>query len=145
MLQNLARYVFNSGNWFEPGHHMNVNGPIATDRDDSDIRAIAVLLDPELGEIGTPHGSLQFLQVVGLASAEYEAVRQWNSDAFAIDEPAEGRLELGVPLAALDDLLATLRPTAARRPVPALPGLTVEIVPTVMKDQYGEETGEVIG
>ncbi|WP_083733385.1 suppressor of fused domain protein [Actinomadura sp. CNU-125] len=246
MLQNLARYVFKTGNWFEPGHHMNVNGPIATDRDDSDIRAIAFVVDPELGEIDTPHGSLQFLQVVGLATEEYAAVRQWNTDSlmdvlaphlplfvtdldrrslladpgvaravregveregsssgmqlvstahwergpdgttiklgalqapavadalrgrlpfgrelalrtedtllafvpadeFAIEEQGDARLEVRVPSAALDGLLSTLQPTAARRPVPSLPGLTVEIVPTRMKDQYGEETGEVIG
>lgn len=246
MLQNLGRYVFKTGNWFEPGHHMNVNGPIATDRDDSDIRAIAFVLDPELGTIGTPHGSLQFLQVVGLATEEYEAVRQWNSDdfmavlaphlpkfvtdldrrslladpevaravregierdgsssgmqfvstahwelakdgatiklgalqapaiadalrgrlpfgrelilqtedtvltfapadEFAIEERDESRLVVHVPSGALDDLLATLQPRAGRTPVPFLPGLTVEIVPTVMRDQYMEETGEVIG
>ncbi|MDQ3642655.1 MAG: suppressor of fused domain protein, partial [Actinomycetota bacterium] len=32
LLQNLARYVFTSRNWFEPGHHMTANGPIAADR-----------------------------------------------------------------------------------------------------------------
>jgi hypothetical protein len=78
-LQNLARYVFNSGNWFEPGHTMKANGPIAADRPDSEIQAIIFVLDPELGEISTPHGRLQFLQVVGVTLDEYEAARQWNS------------------------------------------------------------------
>ncbi|MCP9951624.1 MULTISPECIES: suppressor of fused domain protein [Actinomadura] len=245
-LQNLGRYVFTSGNWFEPGHHMDVNGPIAADRDDSEIRAVTFAADPELGEIATPHGSVLFLQVVGLAAEEYEALRRWNADglmavlaphlpllvtdvdrrslladpgvaraveagiardgsssgllfvttagwlrdagsttlrlgalqapaiadalrgrlpfgrelilqtedtvlafrpgdAFAVEEPDEGQLEVHVPPAALDDLTAVLRPTAGSAAVPALPGLTVEIVPTAMRDRYGNETGEVVG
>jgi hypothetical protein len=81
LMQNLARYVFRSGNWFEPGHHMDANGPIAADRPDSAIRAIAFALDPELGEISTPHGTVQFLQIVGLTEDEYEAARQWSPKA----------------------------------------------------------------
>ncbi|WP_067451574.1 suppressor of fused domain protein [Actinomadura macra] len=246
LLQNLGRYVFHSGNWFEPGHHMSVNGPIAAEREGSDIRAVAFVLDPELAEISTPHGRLKFLQVVGLATEEYEAIRQWNaasfmealapylplfvtdvdrgsllarpelartvregvdrdgsnsgllyvttahwtrgaygttlrlgalqapavaeslrgrlpfgrelllqtdetlltfrpSDAFAVEEPEDGVLVVHVPPAALDDLADTLRPTAGSRPVRAFPGLTVEIVPTAMRDRYGNETGEVVG
>ncbi|GAA2621501.1 suppressor of fused domain protein [Actinomadura fulvescens] len=246
LLQNLGRYVFNSGNWFESGHHMNVNGPIAADRDDSAIRALAFVLDPELGQIATPHGSVQFLQVVGLAIDEYEAARQWRTESFlqvlaprmplyvtdiergslladpelaatvaegierdgssvgmlyvttaqwdigpgtttlrvgalqapAIAEALRGRLPYGnelvlksddatllftpgdmfsvteaepnvlhidVPLPALEDLTAALRPEAGTTPVTALPGLLVEVVPTAMRDQHGNETGEVIG
>lgn len=246
LLQNLGRYVFQSGNWFEAGHHMNVNGPIAADRDDSEIRAVAFIEDPELGEISTPHGKVVFLQVVGLATEEYEALRRWNGDglmaalaphlplfvtdvdrrslladpevaraveegiprdgssggmlfvstaqwerdgdattlrlgalqapaiadtlrgrlpfgrglilqadetalafapgdAFAVEEPEEGVLEVHVPPAALDDLTAALLPTAGRRAVASLPGLTIEIVPTAMKDRFGKETGEVVG
>ncbi|MDL4773688.1 suppressor of fused domain protein [Actinomadura xylanilytica] len=81
-LQNLARYVYNSGNWFEPGHHMNVNGPIASERDDSEIRAIGFVPDPELGGISTPHGRVEFLQIVGLAAEEYEALQRWNAVAL---------------------------------------------------------------
>lgn len=246
LLQNLGRYVFTSGNWFEAGHHMNVNGPIAADRDDSEIRAVAFVQDPELGEISTPHGQVVFLQVVGLAAEEYEAMRRWNTDGlmtalaphlplfvtdierrsltadpavaraieegvardgssggllyvttadwerdgaatllrlgalqapaiadslrgrlpfgrelilqtdetvvtfdpadtFRVEEPTEGVLELHVPPAALDDLAAALVPRASRTPVASLPGLTIEIVPTAMKDRYGEETGEIVG
>jgi hypothetical protein len=81
-LQNLARYVFRSGNWFEAGHHMDTNGPIATDRPDSAIRAVSFVRDPELGEISTPHGRVEFLQVVGLAYDEYEAGRRWRTESL---------------------------------------------------------------
>ena len=246
LLQNLARYVFNSGNWFEAGHHLNANGPIAADRHDSEITAVTFVTDPELGTIATPHGQVEFLQVVGLATEEYEVVRRWNAEgltgalaqhlpllvtdvgrrslladpdvartvedgvardgsssgmlfvstaewerdaaattlrigalqapaivdalrgrlpfgrelslvaddarvtfrpggAFAVAEPDEGVLEVDVPEGALDDLVAAMPGTAGRRPVPALAGLAVEIVPTVMRDGYGKETGEVVG
>jgi hypothetical protein len=68
-------------------------------------------------------------------------------------EPAEalsvardnGALTIGVPDGALDGLLGAIRSEAGRVPVPSLPGLAVEIVQTRMRDQYGNETGEVIG
>ncbi|MEU8802480.1 suppressor of fused domain protein [Spirillospora sp. NPDC048819] len=246
MLQNLARYVFKSGNWFEPGHHIDANGPINADRHDSEIRAVTFVTDPELGEISTPHGSVVFLQAVGLATEEYAVLRKWNvdelmkvlaphlplfvtdidrrsllahpevaravqegstrdgsssglhyvpkvgwertagsttlrlganhapqiadslrgrlpfgrelilqgddarltfrpGDVYAVEEPLQGALDVHVPLAALDDLTAVLRPVAGRTAVASLPGLTVEIVPTVIKDRYGNDTDQVIG
>ncbi|WP_157610342.1 suppressor of fused domain protein [Spirillospora albida] len=246
LLQNLARYVFTSGNWFEPGHHMNVNGPIEAEREDSDVRALAFVEDPELGTIATPHGRVQFLQVVGLTTDEYAAGGRWSTtalldtlaphlplfvtdpgrrsllddpeiartvregterdgsssgalyvstvgwdrsgdattlrlgalqatalaealggrlphgrplmlqaedamlvfapgDAYAVEEPDEGQLVVHVPESAVGDLTAAIRPTAGSTPVASLPGLTIEIVPTEMRDQYGEKTGEVVG
>lgn len=82
LLQNLARYVFTSGNRFEAGHHMNINGPIAADRPDTAVRAIAFAADPELGTIDTVHGKVRFLQVVGLTPEEYEAVQLWTSTSL---------------------------------------------------------------
>lgn len=82
LMQNLARYVFRSGNGFGPGHHIDANGPIAAGRDDSAIRALAFVLDPELGEIATPHGAVRFLQLVGLAGDELEAAQQWDTQAL---------------------------------------------------------------
>lgn len=81
MLQNLARYVFSSGNWFEPFHHLNANGPLQQDHDTL-LSAITFAVDPELGTIGTPHGRLQFLQAVGLTADEYDVVRRWNAEGF---------------------------------------------------------------
>ncbi|MEV4754693.1 suppressor of fused domain protein [Micromonospora sp. NPDC049559] len=76
-LQNLARYVFDTGNWFEAGHHMDLNGPIALERA-TEIRAIAFAEDPELGTIDTPHGKVVFLQVVGITPDEYAATQSWS-------------------------------------------------------------------
>jgi hypothetical protein len=78
-LQNLARYVFSSGNTFEAGHYVDLNGPIALERS-TDIRAIGFALDPELPPRDTPHGKMQFLQVVGLTLDELAAARRWRTD-----------------------------------------------------------------
>jgi hypothetical protein len=243
LLQNLARYVFNSGNWFEAGHHMNVNGPIAGDRPDTAIRAIAFVEDPELRTIETVHGRVRFLQVVGLTMEEYEAVQLWNTIAlletlapslplFITDvdrgsllrEPTiaprveagmaqegsstgslmvsgaswkqqdgrtvitlgalqapfiarlvqarlpfgrdfvvlskgcvirfspseqldvvheDGALHIAVPVADLTRFVEAIRPQAGN--VEVAPGLSIEIVPTALRDQYGSPTGEVVG
>jgi suppressor of fused-like protein len=79
LLQNLGRYVVRSGNAFAPGHHVDTNGPIRLGRD-TRIRAIAFTTDAELGTVDTPHGRLLFLQVVGITTGEYAAMRAWHTD-----------------------------------------------------------------
>lgn len=76
-LQNLGRYCFDSGNGFGVGHKMNLNGPIARGTRTA-IGAICFALDPELGEMDTPHGHVQFLQIVGLTVDEWETITEWN-------------------------------------------------------------------
>ena len=78
-LQNIARYVFESGNAIGAGDHMNANGPIALGVA-TDITCIAFAHDPELpSEIDTPNGRLHFLQVVGVTHDEYQAMKRWNT------------------------------------------------------------------
>lgn len=77
-LQNLARYVFKTGNAFESGHYLNANGPIAADTD-SAIRAVAFVEDPELPPIDTLNGRVDFLQVVGLTNEEEFALKRWST------------------------------------------------------------------
>jgi suppressor of fused-like protein len=93
-LQNLARYVFNSGNPFALGHHMDLNGPISLSRPDTAIRAIAFAQDPELGTIDTPNGQVRFLQVVGLTLDEYAVIERW--DARRLLEILAARLPLSI-------------------------------------------------
>ena len=77
-LQNLGRYVFNSGNAFAPGHKMGLNGPIALDHD-TRITAICFADDPELGEIESPFGAARFVQVVGITDDEYRLIQEWTT------------------------------------------------------------------
>lgn len=81
LLQNLARYVFRTGNTFAPGHHSPLNGPIALGRETA-LVAAAFVADPELPAIETPHGSLAFVQLVGLTQDELDAVRAWDTLRF---------------------------------------------------------------
>ncbi len=78
-LQNLARYVFDSGNVFEAGEHIDFNGPIAAGTDTA-ITAGCFAADPELGEIDTPNGHLRFVQVVGITADELDAIKTWNTN-----------------------------------------------------------------
>lgn len=78
-LQNLARYVFQSGNVFRDGHWMTANGPIALERA-TQICSMGFVADPELAEpLATPNGSVEFLQVVGLTVEEERAAKQWRT------------------------------------------------------------------
>jgi hypothetical protein len=76
-LQNLARYVFRTGNVFDVGHWFNLNGPIALETDTA-IRAAVFTADPQLPPRDTPNGRLAFLQVVGITLDELEAAMLWK-------------------------------------------------------------------
>lgn len=78
-LQNIAKYVFKTGNYFDDHHYMPANGPICLNSD-TKIHALAFITDPELGEMQTPHGKVKFLQVVGLTQKEYERVKENKSE-----------------------------------------------------------------
>lgn len=83
-LQNLARYVFQTGNVFNVGHRMDIKGPIALEHE-TEIRAIAFTQDPQLGAIETPHGYLKFVQIVGITLDELKIMQQWTTaDLLAI-------------------------------------------------------------
>ncbi|WP_196889435.1 suppressor of fused domain protein [Aureivirga sp. CE67] len=74
LMQNLAKYVFNSKNWFEEYHFIPANGPIRLNTE-TDITAIAFIEDPEMGSIDTPNGKVQFLQMVGITTEEYKQLK----------------------------------------------------------------------
>ena len=46
LLQNMGRYVFNSGNVFRSGDYLDANGPICLGAD-TQLTALAFTLDPE--------------------------------------------------------------------------------------------------
>lgn len=75
VMQNLALYVFDQQTWFEPYSVIPAGGPICLD-EKTEITAIAFVLDPELKERQTPNGKVQFLQMVGLTTKEYESIEK---------------------------------------------------------------------
>jgi hypothetical protein len=74
VMNNLARYVFSSGRWFEEYEFIPANGPIRLETD-TDIVGLAFVADPQLGKISTPHGELTFLQMVGLTTKELQRLQ----------------------------------------------------------------------
>lgn len=75
LMKNLAKYVFDSGNWFEAYHFVTANGSLRLGTDTA-LTAVAFAPDPQLGTLETPHGEVAFLQMVGLTEVEYEWLRQ---------------------------------------------------------------------
>ncbi|MDE6621822.1 MAG: suppressor of fused domain protein [Lachnospiraceae bacterium] len=81
LLQNLARYVFSTGNTFDSGHNLNANGPIALETD-TQLTCIGFLTDPELGRIDTLNGSMVFLEVIGITEDELNSMMCWSGENF---------------------------------------------------------------
>ncbi|KQV55035.1 MULTISPECIES: suppressor of fused domain protein [unclassified Duganella] len=90
LIQNLGRYIFQSGKWFEEYHWIPANGPIYLDSD-TDLVGLVCVLDPELQPIDTPHGRVEFLQLVGITSAELEDIKANRRTSKAVaDSLREG-------------------------------------------------------
>ena len=89
-LQNLARYVFQTGNVFREGDHMPLNGPIRQGADTA-IHSMAVGRDPDLGEFESANGKATFLQVVGIANDERDLIMEWDTRAFLEELAREDR------------------------------------------------------
>ena len=79
-LNNLANYIFKTGNVFNEGHYLNTNGPIAANSN-TNLKAVVFFKDSELNKVyDSPNGSLKFLQVTGITYDELEAVISWNTE-----------------------------------------------------------------
>lgn len=76
VMQSLAKYVFSSENILCPGDHVSWNSSL--DNSDSRIQHMLLTEDPQLGNIGTPLGSVSFVQIIGVCSEELRAAQQWN-------------------------------------------------------------------
>jgi len=75
VMNNLARYVYSSGKWFEENHFIPANGPIRLNTDTA-ITGFVFALDPQLGKMDTPHGEVSFLQLVGITDREVTALKE---------------------------------------------------------------------
>jgi photosystem II stability/assembly factor-like uncharacterized protein/tetratricopeptide (TPR) repeat protein len=82
LLQNLARYVFGTGNRFAPGHKLGLDGPLAPGATTA-LSAVLFVEEPELPPIASPHGRAEFLQVVGVTDDEYRLTQEWSSAGLA--------------------------------------------------------------
>ncbi len=74
LVQTLASYVHASGRGFAAGQQLDLQGPLTAD-DATQLRAVVFTRDPQLGRIDTPHGTVEFLQLVGITLDELAAIR----------------------------------------------------------------------
>jgi hypothetical protein len=85
LLQNLARYVFESGKWFEQYDWIPANGPIRADYV-TDIVGLAFLNDPTLQPVDSPHGRVEFIQAFGLTQNELDSFKNTKQTAEGVIE-----------------------------------------------------------
>lgn len=79
-LNNIANYIFKTGNVFSEGHYLNTNGPIEANSD-TKIKAIVFSLDNKLDStVETPNGKMKFLQMTGITLDELDAMITWNTE-----------------------------------------------------------------
>jgi hypothetical protein len=81
LLQELARYVFETGNVFEPGHNLDLNGPLGGDPQ-TQVTGALFAEDPELPAMDTKNGRVGFVQVVGVTGDELRAATGWKASRF---------------------------------------------------------------
>jgi hypothetical protein len=80
LLQQLAKYVF-AQRPFAPGHTIHVAAgtfglePGTGEPVPTGLAALAFAVDPELGELDTPHGKVTMLQIAALTEDEYAAAQ----------------------------------------------------------------------
>ncbi|XP_043225603.1 suppressor of fused homolog [Amphibalanus amphitrite] len=80
MMQALAKYVLQSGNLLVSGDHVSYHVPL--DGGESRLQHILLASDPDLGQVTTPFGPVQFVQIVGITPEELEAVQHWNGSGM---------------------------------------------------------------
>nr|WP_314091882.1 suppressor of fused domain protein [uncultured Campylobacter sp.] len=83
LMQNLAKYVYNSKKWFEAYHFIPTNSPLRLNTD-TKLVGVAFAPDPVLGGIDTPNGIVEFLQMVAITQRELGWLRE---------DPSVGRVE----------------------------------------------------
>lgn len=79
LMQNLAKYVFQSDAVLCGGDHVSWHVPL--DLQNSFIQQMLITEDPQLSQTITPFGFVNFVQVVGVCTEELQAAQQWNGPA----------------------------------------------------------------
>ena len=75
LMQNLAKYVYNSKKWFKAYHFIPTNSPLRLNTD-TKLVGVAFAPDPVLGGTDTPNGRVEFFQMVGITQRELDWLRK---------------------------------------------------------------------
>ena len=85
MMSNLARYTFELKRYFEPFQYISGHGQPLRQGSDSKLTGLLIVKDPELSEkVDTVHGTLEFLQLVGITQLELDAIIADKSQVQAL-------------------------------------------------------------
>lgn len=79
LLQNMGRYVFETGNTFDIGDYLDANGPILLDSKTL-LKALLFTEDIELGTIETENGKVKFIQAIGATIDELDGAKCWSTN-----------------------------------------------------------------
>lgn len=82
LFQNLARYVFQTGNVLQDGDYMPFNGPIAAEEVTELVGGLFVA-DPDLVSQRTENGDMAFRRLIAVTEGELRAAQQWNTQGVA--------------------------------------------------------------
>ena len=77
LIQGIGRYVLEQRAPMDSGHCIDLGGSLRPE-DDTPLSGVVCVPDPALGKIETPNGSVLFLCLFGLVSAEVEAMQAWE-------------------------------------------------------------------
>lgn len=80
LMQSLARYVFHSDNTLCSGDHVSWHN--ALDLSHSFIQQMLMADDPQVPQINTPFGYVNFVQIIGVCTQELQAAQHWNGPAI---------------------------------------------------------------
>lgn len=78
LLQDLARYVFQTGNRLCAGDNIPWGKSLNLNLPASKIRHMLIVEDPQMPRTQTPFGFVDFLQIVGATADEVEKASQWS-------------------------------------------------------------------
>jgi suppressor of fused protein SUFU len=76
LLQSIGHYVMSGHGELDTGHIVDLGGPLAPG--DTALRGVVCVPDAQLGKLDTVHGSVLFLQLVGLCEDEIAAMDGWE-------------------------------------------------------------------
>ncbi|XP_046359463.2 suppressor of fused homolog [Haliotis rufescens] len=77
LINKLARYVFHTGNVLHVGDHIPWHKPLDGESC-CRIQHMLVAEDPQLLDLDTPYGTIEFRQLVGVMDEEIKAAQKWK-------------------------------------------------------------------
>jgi hypothetical protein len=81
LLQGIGHYVLSGHGTLDSGHVVDLGGPLRPEsagEGSSALRGVVCVPDPRLGKIETPHGTLLFLALLGIAEDEVATLETWD-------------------------------------------------------------------